>query len=115
MKKRILLGLIFLSTGAAASNACLIDGRTVFQKEPCPIQEAKNLTDDIKTFRENKLSEQEAIASDEKANKEELEEKLRISEQEYRNSPEGKAESRAKRMEALLLHNSALIMQQRRR
>lgn len=61
MKKRILLGLIFLSTGAAASNACLIDGRTVFQKEPCPIQEAKNLTDDIETFRESKLSEQRLL------------------------------------------------------
>lgn len=62
MKKRILLGLIFLSTGAAASNACLIDGRTVFQKEPCPIQEAKNLTDDIRLYRQNK--EQKVMRSE---------------------------------------------------
>lgn len=110
MKRTLsIICLMFASTSSIGSNACLIDGLTVFQKEPCPTQEAKNMTRDMRVYRERKARERRDIANHEKATKEALDERLRIVDLEHRNSPEGKADRRARQMRNIAIDNAATL------
>ena len=101
--------LILSSTQSISSNACLIDGVTVFQKAPCPIQESRNLTKDIRDYRIRKARKKEEAAAHKKQMDQAYKEKLRVAEAEYKNSPEGKAERRARLDQHRAIDNGATL------
>lgn len=111
MKKTIITAsLLIASTQVISSNSCLIDGRTVFQKAPCPIHEkGVNLTGEIRQHRLRKQTEQREIAAHDKAVAAENKKQLKIARDEYRNSPEGKAERRARVIRNIAIDNAATL------
>ena len=95
-KPTITTFLLLFSATTLASNACLIDGATVFQKAPCPIQEGVNLTGEIRDHRRTKERKKMIEAHQEQALNKAEKAKVDAAREKYRNSPEGKAERNAR-------------------